>query len=130
MPRRKLPQLTAKYEKKWQKKPKRLDIIEFFIKKNNYKSYLEIGCHKDDVFSKINIKKVTYIFFIKKIKQLIFIFINFGFKFVSDSKINKDEYKNDESKQNLKEIAPESSCNENYSDDIKTENDESQDFKS
>ena len=42
----------------WQTKPTRLDIIELFIKKNNYKSYLEIGCHKDDVFSRINIKKV------------------------------------------------------------------------
>ena len=42
----------------WQTKPYRLDIIEHFIKKNNYKSYLEIGCCKNEVFSKINIKKV------------------------------------------------------------------------
>ena len=42
----------------WKTKSTRLDIIELFIKKNNYKSYLEIGCHKDDVFSKINIKKI------------------------------------------------------------------------
>ena len=42
----------------WQTKPHRLDIIEHFIKKNNYKSYLEIGCCKNEVFSKINIKKV------------------------------------------------------------------------
>ena len=42
----------------WQTKPRRLDIIEHFIKKNNYKSYLEIGCCKNEVFSKINIKKV------------------------------------------------------------------------
>ena len=42
----------------WQTKLSRLEIIELFIKNNNYKSYLEIGCHKDDVFSKINIKKV------------------------------------------------------------------------
>ena len=42
----------------WQTKPHRLDIIEYFIKKNNYKSYLEIGCCKNEVFSKINIKKV------------------------------------------------------------------------
>ena len=42
----------------WQTKPTRLDIIEHFIKRNNYKSYLEIGCCKNEVFSKINIKKV------------------------------------------------------------------------
>ena len=42
----------------WKTKPRRLDIIEHFIKKNNYKSYLEIGCCKNEVFSKINIKKV------------------------------------------------------------------------
>jgi hypothetical protein len=42
----------------WQIKPTRLDIIEHFIKRNNYKSYLEIGCCKNEVFSKINIKKV------------------------------------------------------------------------
>ena len=42
----------------WQIKPTRLDIIERFIKKNNYISYLEIGCCKNEVFSKINIKKV------------------------------------------------------------------------
>lgn len=42
----------------WQTKPHRLDIIEHFIKKNNYKSYLEIGCGKNEVFSKINIKKI------------------------------------------------------------------------
>ena len=43
---------------KWQIKPTRLDIIEHFIKRNNYKSYLEIGCCKNEVFSKIKIKKV------------------------------------------------------------------------
>jgi len=42
----------------WHTKPTRLDIIQLFIKKNNYKSYLEIGCDKNDVFSKINIKKI------------------------------------------------------------------------
>ena len=42
----------------WRTKPHRFDIIEYFIKKNNYKSYLEIGCCKNEVFSKINIKKV------------------------------------------------------------------------
>jgi len=42
----------------WQTKPTRLDIIGYFIKRNNYKSYLEIGCCKNEVFSKINIKKV------------------------------------------------------------------------
>lgn len=35
----------------------RLEIINQIIKLKEYKSYLEIGCNKDDVFSKINIKK-------------------------------------------------------------------------
>lgn len=36
----------------------RLDLINFLIKKKNYKSYLEIGCHQDEVFSLINIEKI------------------------------------------------------------------------
>lgn len=36
----------------------RLDLINFLIKKKNYKSYLEIGCHQDEVFSLVNIDKV------------------------------------------------------------------------
>ena len=33
----------------------RWDLIEYLIKKNNYKNYLEIGCDKDQLFSKVNI---------------------------------------------------------------------------
>ena len=34
----------------------RWDLIEYLIKKNNYKNYLEIGCDKNQLFSKVNIK--------------------------------------------------------------------------
>ena len=33
----------------------RWDLIEYLIKKNNYKNYLEIGCDKNQLFSKVNI---------------------------------------------------------------------------
>ncbi len=35
----------------------RLDMINYFIKKNNYKSYLEIGCDKNQIFSQITLNK-------------------------------------------------------------------------
>ena len=35
----------------------RLDMINYFIKKNNYKSYLEIGCDKNQIFSQISLNK-------------------------------------------------------------------------
>ena len=35
----------------------RLDMINYFIKKNNYKSYLEIGCDKNQIFSQITLSK-------------------------------------------------------------------------
>ena len=34
----------------------RWDLIEYLINKNNYSDYLEIGCDKDQLFSKIKIK--------------------------------------------------------------------------
>ncbi len=34
----------------------RWDLIEYLIKKNNYTDYLEIGCDKDQLFSKVKIK--------------------------------------------------------------------------
>ncbi len=34
----------------------RWDLINYLIKKNNYINYLEIGCHEDVLFSKVNIK--------------------------------------------------------------------------
>ena len=33
----------------------RWDLIDYLIKKNNYKNYLEIGCDKNQLFSKVNI---------------------------------------------------------------------------
>jgi len=35
----------------------RLDMINYFIKKNDYKSYLEIGCDKNQIFSQITLNK-------------------------------------------------------------------------
>ena len=34
----------------------RWNLIDYLNKKNNYTSYLEIGCDKDQLFSKINIE--------------------------------------------------------------------------
>ena len=34
----------------------RWDMIDYLIKKNNYKKYLEIGCDQNQLFSKINIQ--------------------------------------------------------------------------
>ena len=34
----------------------RWDMIEYLIKKNNYKKYLEIGCDRNQLFSRINIQ--------------------------------------------------------------------------
>ena len=39
-------------------KKNRLDLINFVIKKNKYKKYLEIGCNQDEVFKKIVIDKI------------------------------------------------------------------------
>ena len=36
----------------------RLDLIKRAITKNNYQSYLEIGCDDDKIFNSINIKKI------------------------------------------------------------------------
>ena len=34
----------------------RWDLIEYLIKKNSYTNYLEIGCDKDQLFSKVKIQ--------------------------------------------------------------------------
>jgi len=34
-----------------------IDMINYFIKKNDYKSYLEIGCDKNQIFSQITLSK-------------------------------------------------------------------------
>ena len=39
-------------------KRNRLDLIKHVIKKNDYKNYLEIGCHNNEVFDKIGIEKI------------------------------------------------------------------------
>ena len=36
----------------------RIDLIQHIIEKKNYKNYLEIGCHKNEVFDKISIEKI------------------------------------------------------------------------
>ena len=41
----------------WKKYPSRSEIIQKIIDNKNYKNYLEVGCDKDENFSKINIKK-------------------------------------------------------------------------
>jgi len=40
----------------WSKYPSRIEIIQNIINKQNYQNYLEIGCDKDENFSKIKIK--------------------------------------------------------------------------
>jgi len=39
-------------------KRNRLDLIKYVIKKNDYKNYLEIGCHNNNVFDQIEIEKI------------------------------------------------------------------------
>ena len=39
-------------------KKSRLDLINHVIEKNKYNKYLEIGCHNNDVFDQIRIKKI------------------------------------------------------------------------
>ena len=43
----------------WSKHPSRIEIIQNIIDKKNYKKYLEIGCDKNENFSKINIANKT-----------------------------------------------------------------------
>jgi len=35
----------------------RVELIKYMIENKNYKKYLEIGCHNDEVFNKISIEK-------------------------------------------------------------------------
>ena len=41
-------------------KKSRLDLINYVIEKNKYNKYLEIGCHNNDVFDQIRIKKACW----------------------------------------------------------------------
>ena len=43
----------------WHKYSKRFEIINRIIEIKNYEKYLEIGCQKNENFSKINIKNIT-----------------------------------------------------------------------
>ena len=43
----------------WSAHPERYEIIQETILRKKYKNYLEIGCDKDQLFSKINIEKNT-----------------------------------------------------------------------
>ena len=46
-----------KLDFKWNQYPNRHSIIQQTIDRKNYKSYLEIGCDQDELFSKIRIEK-------------------------------------------------------------------------
>ena len=46
-----------KLDFKWNKHPNRHSIIQETIYRKNYKTYLEIGCFQDELFSKIRIEK-------------------------------------------------------------------------
>ena len=46
-----------KLDYKWNQYPNRHSIIQQTIDRKNYKSYLEIGCDQDELFSKIRIEK-------------------------------------------------------------------------
>ena len=53
--------LSEKFSKKINfnfDKRNRIDLIQHIIEKKNYKTYLEIGCHKNEVFDKISIEKI------------------------------------------------------------------------
>ena len=41
----------------WKKYPSRSEIIQKIIDRKKYKNYLEVGCEKDENFSKINVEK-------------------------------------------------------------------------
>ena len=43
----------------WSKYPSRIEIIQNIIDKKNYHNYLEIGCDRNENFSKIKIKSKT-----------------------------------------------------------------------
>lgn len=44
---------SKKIDIDWGNKPSRFDLINLLIEKNNYQSYLEIGCSKDECFKAI-----------------------------------------------------------------------------
>ncbi|WP_075522454.1 class I SAM-dependent methyltransferase [Candidatus Pelagibacter communis] len=68
----------------------RVDLVDYLIKKNDYKEYLEIGCDDDQLFSRVNIKnkigvdpvsggnirKTSDEFFLKNNKKFDIIFID------------------------------------------------------
>jgi len=48
---------SKKLNYNWENFPSRVTVVNYLIKKNNFRSYLEIGCDKDYLFSKIIIKQ-------------------------------------------------------------------------
>jgi len=48
---------SKKLKYNWGNFPTRVTVVNYLIKKNNFRSYLEIGCDKDYLFSKVIIKK-------------------------------------------------------------------------
>ena len=68
----------------------RIELIDYLIKKNNYSDYLEIGCDKDQLFSKViiknkigvdpfsggNVRKTSDQFFLENKKKFDIIFID------------------------------------------------------
>jgi len=48
---------SKKLNYNWGNFPSRVTVVNYLIKKNNFRSYLEIGCDKDYLFSKIIIKQ-------------------------------------------------------------------------
>ena len=53
--------LSEKFSKKINfnfDKRSRIDLIQYIIENKNYKTYLEIGCHNNEVFDKISIEKI------------------------------------------------------------------------
>ena len=53
--------LSEKFSKKINfnfDKRNRIDLIQYIIEKKNYKNYLEIGCHNNEVFDKISVEKI------------------------------------------------------------------------
>ena len=68
----------------------RIELIDYLIKKNNYSHYLEIGCDKDQLFSKViiknkigvdpfsggNVRKTSDQFFLENKKKFDIIFID------------------------------------------------------
>ena len=83
-----------KFDFEWHKYPSRVQIIQETINRKKYKSYLEIGCDQDQVFSKIknNLKWDCKYKFDEGIKKTILWYVN---------KFNKNFFNNDDFKKRI-----------------------------